>query len=512
VTADVACSNGLELALAGLSDDKPLIYSFDRPIAGRELDASSDAFAAALASWGVARGDRVVLQLQNVPEFAVAMLGAWKLGAVAVPANPMYRARELGYILRDSGAAALLVLDQLAGDANEAAEGTRARVVTTSELAEISAAFDGEPCPRAELGGDDLAFLVYTSGTTGPPKGAMVLHRNVVAQTEMFASALRLTKDDVILAVAPLFHITGLILHLCLGLALRAPVVLADRFEPGAMLRLVESRKATYAIGSITAYIAMMNHPDFGDADLSSLRTVYSGGAPVAPAVVERWRSLAGSYIHNAYGLTEATSATHVTPLGSEAPVDPTSGALSIGKLIGSTQAKVVGEDGAELPTGEIGEIVVKGPQVVAGYWQNPGETAHAIRDGWLYTGDVGFTDEDGWFFLVDRSKDLIVASGYKVWPREVEDVLYEHPAVREAAVVGVPDDYRGETVKAFVSLRPGETVQADELVAFCRKRIAAFKVPRLVEFLDDLPKTVTGKILRRELRGGEWSGHEPAP
>ena len=235
--------------------------------------------------------------------------------------------------------------------------------------------------------------------------------------------------------------------------------------------------------------------------DTSSLRTIVSGGAPIAPATVEAFERRFGVYIHNIYGLTETTSPSHCTPIGTRAPVDPTSGALSVGVPIYGTVVRVVDEDGRELPAGEVGELVTSGPQVVPGYWGRPDETERAIPGGALHTGDVGFMDADGWFYVVDRKKDQINAAGYKVWPREVEDVLYGHPAVREVAVVGVADAYRGETVKAFVSLRAGERVEADELIAFCRERMAAYKYPRQIEFVDELPRTASGKVLRRVLR-----------
>ena len=251
-----------------------------------------------------------------------------------------------------------------------------------------------------------------------------------------------------------------------------------------------------------------MNDPTREGRDLSSLTKVYSGGAPIAPTVVERFETEIGPYIHNIYGLTETTSPSHAVPMTKVAPVDPTSGALSVGVPIFNTVVRVVDEEGKDVPVGEIGEFVTSGPQVVAGYWEKPEETAHAIPGGHLHTGDVGFMDEDGWYYVVDRKKDMINAAGYKVWPREVEDVLYMHSAVREAAVIGVPDEYRGETVKAFVSLRPGIDATEAELIAFCKARMAAYKYPRSVELVDELPKTVTGKILRRELRTG---GGRPA-
>jgi long-chain acyl-CoA synthetase len=278
-----------------------------------------------------------------------------------------------------------------------------------------------------------------------------------------------------------------------------ASLVLSYRFDAEAALELIERHGVTFTTGAITAFIAMMNAES--ERDTSTLRTIVSGGAPIPPSTVEAFEKRFGVYIHNIYGLTETTSPSHCVPIGTRAPVDPASGALSVGVPVYGTVVRVVDEQGDELPAGEVGELVTSGPQVVPGYWGKPDESRRAIPAGRLHTGDIGFMDPDGWFYVVDRKKDQINAAGFKVWPREVEDVLYEHPAVREAAVVGVPDDYRGETVKAFVSLRPGESADADDLIGFCRERMAAYKYPRLVEFVDELPKTASGKVLRRVLR-----------
>jgi long-chain acyl-CoA synthetase len=286
--------------------------------------------------------------------------------------------------------------------------------------------------------------------------------------------------------------------------------VLGYRFDPRTTVELIRHWRPTFTVAAITVFIALMNEESLQPEDLESLRTVYSGGAPIPPSTANAWEQRFGTWIHNAYGLTETTSPSHATPLGRHSPVDDRTGALSVGTPTFNTIVKVVGDDGQELPPGEIGEFVTSGPQVVSGYWEKPEETAHAIPDGELHTGDVGFMDDDGWFYIVDRKKDQINAAGYKVWPREVEDILYEHPAVREAAVVGAPDEYRGETVKAFVSLKPGQTAEPDEIIAFCKERMAAYKYPRQVELIDELPKTVTGKVLRRELRDRPAS--EPAP
>jgi long-chain acyl-CoA synthetase len=279
------------------------------------------------------------------------------------------------------------------------------------------------------------------------------------------------------------------------------PMVLGFRFEPATINRLAERHRCTFTVMAITAFTAMANDPTITECDLSSLTRAYSGGAPIAPSIVERFEREAGPYIHNIYGLTETTSPSHAVPFGRRAPVDQASGALSVGVPVFNTVARIVGDDGNDLPPGEIGEIVTSGPMVVPGYWNRPDATRQTLPGGELHTGDVGFMDADGWFYLVDRKKDMIVAAGYKVWPREVEDTLLRHPAVREAAVVGVPDEYRGETVWAYVSLRAGAPTTPDELIAFCREQMAAYKYPRRVEVLPELPKTPTGKLLRRELR-----------
>ncbi|GAA4706578.1 long-chain fatty acid--CoA ligase [Pseudonocardia yuanmonensis] len=516
-------------ATAKANPERPFLHYFHATRTVGEVDADSDALAAGLAALGVAPGDRVAVYLQNVPQWAVVMLGVWKAGAIVVPVNPMLRERELQVVLADSGASVLVALESLHPVALQVQPSTAVRtLITTSELdpldgdevpgllagssrqrpataldlGDLIAQHAGGPPPAVpEPGPDDVAFLTYTSGTTGPPKGATNTHRNVVFNAMTYRDWIHLGPDDVILGVAPLFHITGLIGHLAVAALTGAPVVLGFRFDAGTVLELVERWRATFVVGAIPVYIAMMEHPDATTRDLSSLTKVYSGGAPVAPAVVEAFERRIGPYIHNAYGLTETTSPSHVGPFGSRAPVDPRSGALSVGVPVSNTVVRVVDDDGRDLPVGEVGEIVIRGPQVVPGYWNKPEETAHALPGGELRTGDVGFMDADGWFYLVDRKKDQINAGGYKIWPREVEDVLYGHPAVREAAVVGVPDEYRGETVKAVVSLKAGAELEPDELIAFARDRMAAYKYPRIVEVVDELPKTVSGKILRRELR-----------
>jgi long-chain acyl-CoA synthetase len=516
-------------ATAAAHADKPLIYYAGTTLTVGEIDRMSSALAAGLLADGFAKGDRLAVYLQNVPQFAIAVLAAWKAGGVVVPINPMNKERELTYAIEDSGAKVLITLESLYTDVVSKSELPGLRVITTSELdlttddplpsvfaasmrnrsaetldlLEIVEEHDGESPPVVELGPEDVAFLTYTSGTTGPPKGAMNTHGNVVFNSEAYRRWMDLTPADSVLGIAPLFHITGIVAHLTVGLLVPMPIVLGFRFDPANILDLIERWKPTFTVGAITAFIALMNDPSWEGRDLSSLTKVYSGGAPIAPATVERFQREAGAYIHNIYGLTETTSPSHGVPMGAQAPVDPNSGALSVGVPIFNTVVQVVDEEGNEVAPGDYGEFVTSGPQVVAGYWNKPEETEHALPGRHLHTGDIGFMDERGWFYVVDRKKDMIIASGYKVWPREVESILYQHPAVREAAVVGIPDEYRGETVKAFVSLRPGESASEADLISFCKERMSAYKYPRSIEFVDELPKTVTGKILHRELRAG---------
>lgn len=527
---EVRHASGLALFQAAVARaaQRPAIHYFDGTLSYAQVDALSDALACGLLAQGVRRGDRVALFLQNVPQFVIGLVAAWKAGAIAVSINPMNRERELALLLADARPAAILAhesgyrevlvrvllehpvpvvittseLDfQTRHDARLFVASAHQRPVSTFDLLDLIDQHRGGVPPPQPFAATDVAMLVYTSGTTGLPKGAMNTHGNVAFTAQVYRDWMQLPDGAGVLGIAPLFHITGLIGHVALAFLLAAPLTLAYRFEPGVMLDALRERRPAFTIGAITALLALMNHPDARREDLSSLRCVYSGGAPIAPAVVEQFENKFGLYIRNAYGLTETTSPSTVTPRDKRGPVDPAFGALSVGVPTFDTEIRIVDDAGRPLPAGEAGEIVIRGPQIVAGYWNKPKETAEAIRDGWLHTGDVGVLDASGWLYLVDRKKDMINAAGYKVWPREVEDVLYTHPAVREAAVVGVADPYRGETVKAVLSLKPGASADAAQIEAFCRERMAAYKVPRVVEFVAELPKTVTGKILRRELR-----------
>ncbi len=520
---------------AGAKPHAPALYYFDHEISFGQVDRFSNQLALAFRDLGIRRGDRIVVDLQNVPQFPMAVYAAWKLGAVVVPLNPMYREKELSYFLKDSEATLFLTHDETAAglDLTFLKQTPIKNVIVTSpfdfipenadppkllknrprniavpetlEFMEIIRPFEGETPENPGITPRDVAYLTYTSGTTGPPKGAMNTHGNIAYNARVYEMMQRIDQRDVVLGVAPLFHVTGEVAHLGIAALAGIPLILYYRFDAGETLRLMETWKATVTVASITVYIALLNHPDVGKRDLSSFVKAYSGGAPVSEAIVHQFEEATGLYLYNVYGMTESNSPSHLVPWGERAPVDPESGALSVGVPVPGCVMKIMDLDDGnrELPPGEVGEIVDSGPIVVPGYWRKPEETAHAIRDGWLYTGDVGKMDEDGWFYLVDRKKDMIVASGYKVWPRDVEDVIYQHPAVKETAVVGVSDPYRGETVKAFVALKEemAGKVTEEEIINFCKTRMAAYKYPRKVQFVDEIPKTQTGKFLRRELR-----------
>ncbi|AZS90149.1 AMP-binding protein [Streptomyces griseoviridis] len=532
VTPDASLVHALRRAVAEAPDRVFLTY-FDGRLSYREADRLSDSVAGHLAGRGLERGDRVAILLQNSPLFVLALLGAWKAGAIVVPVNPMYKAGEVGHVLRDAEVAALICSDRAwDGYLRQAAEGSPVRIALTAcerdfqtrddtrvlgferlpeapdadDLARVALAGHPAPADRA-AGGDDLALISYTSGTSGTPKGATNTHRNIMYNAERQRTGLGLPDAPVYYALAPLFHITGMVCQLAACLASTGTLVLTYRFEAGVVLDAFAEHRPHFTVGPSTAFMALAAHPAATRDHFSSFTVLSSGGAPLPPALVEKFRAGFGPYIRNGYGLTECTAPCASVPPGLEAPVDPASGTLAVGVPGPETVVRIVDEEGAEVPFGTHGEIVVRGPQVVPGYWRRPDATAETFPDGELRTGDIGFMDTRGWLYVVDRKKDMINASGFKVWPREVEDVLYTHPAVREAAVVGVPDGYRGETVKAYISLRPGADPDPDELAVYCKERLAAYKYPRQVEILADLPKTASGKILRRELRSRTRDG-----
>ncbi|MGP2437484.1 class I adenylate-forming enzyme family protein [Streptomyces sp. JW3] len=522
---DTSLVHALRRAVAETPDRAFLAY-FDGRLTYREVDELSDSVAGHLAARGLARGDRVAVLLQNSPHFVLAVLGAWKAGGVVVPVNPMYKSGETGHVLKDAEVTALICSDRAwAAYLRETAADSPVRIVLTAceldfqtrgdarvltferqpaadtdDLTEAARAGHRPPADRGPETGD-LALISYTSGTSGTPKGATNTHRNIMYNAERQRTGLGLPEAPVYFALAPLFHITGMVCEFGACLNSGGTLVLAYRFEPGVVLDAFAEHRPHYTVGPSTAFMALAAHPDVTREHFASFTVLSSGGAPLPPALVEQFRAGFGPYVRNGYGLTECTAPCASVPPHLEAPVDPVSGTLAVGVPGPETVVRVLDDQGAEVPFGEQGEIVVSGPQVVPGYWRRPDATAETFPGGELRTGDIGFMDVRGWLYVVDRKKDMINASGFKVWPREVEDVLYTHPAVREAAVVGVPDGYRGETVKAYISLRPGAAADPGELAAYCGERLAAYKYPRQVEILPDLPKTASGKILRRELR-----------
>ncbi|MFI0713807.1 AMP-binding protein [Streptomyces inhibens] len=529
-------------AAVGRVPDRTALAYFDGRLSYAETDALSDGIAAHLVQRGFRRGDRAAVMLQNTPHFVLALLGVWKAGGVVVPVNPMYKSGEMRHILDDAEVTAVICADRTWDDflRATAAEAPSVRIALTAyerdlqtrddrrvlrgeRLGPLEGAEDlltvartsgsilphclkgvgGTPMLPAdpELTAGDLALISYTSGTSGTPKGATNTHGNITYNAERQRTGLGLPEGATYFALAPLFHITGMVCELAACIANAGTLALAYRFEAGVVLDAFLEHRPAYTVGPSTAFMALMAHPGVTRDHFASFMTMSSGGAPLPPALVATFREEFGPYIHNGYGLTECTAPCASVPPGRRAPVDKVSGTLAVGVPGPDTVVRIIDENGQDLPFGEQGEIAVRGPQVVPGYWRRPDATAEGIPDGELRTGDIGFMDTDGWLYVVDRKKDMINASGFKVWPREVEDVLYSHPAVREAAVVGVPDAYRGESVKAYVSLRPGTAPDPAELSAYCKERLAAYKYPREVEILAELPKTTSGKILRRELR-----------
>lgn len=521
--------NAIDMFRAAVSRaaDAEAIAYFDASLSYAKLDVMSDALADWMLKGGVRKGDRVGIILQNVPHAAVSILAAWKMGAIPVPGNPMYRRVELAKLFKDfepaviighgdhmadiSGAladAGLMNALLLSVSPHDFQTRNDSRLLPASSVSEhgnipdflaVLADHSGQVPPPVTLAGSDLALILYTSGTTGVPKGAMIRHSSVVFNSGTAALWMRVGPDSRILGLAPIFHITGFILHLTLAWAAGASVALHYRVHPEAVLDIIREYRPTFAIAAITAFNALMQVPGVSPEDFASLETLFSGGAPIAPALRDEMRARLGVVVLPVYGMTETCSPTHIAPPGVDVPVSAETGALSVGLPISSTESIILGPTGDALPCGESGEVCMRGPQIMSGYWSKPDETSECLVDGWMRSGDIGFQDENGWFYVVDRRKDMINTSGFKVWPREVEDTLYAHPSVREAAVVGVPDSYRGETVRAFISLKAD--VDEAALLAHCRANLAAYKVPRSIVFLDELPKTHTGKIQRAMLR-----------
>lgn len=453
--------------------------------------------AAGVAGWlranEVRPGDRVAVMMPNLPAFPVHFYGALLAGAVVVPMNPLLREREVEYYLRDSGATVLFAAEGSGGDALVACASVGVRLVEVGPLGlETPAVADAAMEPRAA---DDTAVILYTSGTTGQPKGAELTHANL--ETNAATTATTLTQvgpDDVAMGCLPLFHVFGLTCGLNAGIAAGACLTLLPRFDPAAALRTIEQHGVTVFLGVPTMYAALLQAEGAADADVSSLRTCVSGGAALPVEVLRSFEATFGCVILEGYGLSETS------PVASFNHPDQVRKPGSIGTPVAGVEMCLVGVDGGDVPVGEVGEIAIRGEGLMKGYWSKPEATVAALPDGWLRTGDLARQDEDGYFFIVDRKKDLIIRGGYNVYPREVEEVLYEHPDVTEAAVVGVPHPELGEDVAAAVALRAGAESTPEDLIVFVKERLAAYKYPRHVWIVEALPKGATGKILRREV------------
>ncbi|TCT25052.1 long-chain acyl-CoA synthetase [Melghiribacillus thermohalophilus] len=512
--------------------EKKALHFLGREMTYRDLLESSKKMASFLQSLGLEKGERVAIMLPNSPQSIIGYYGALMTGAIVVQTNPLYTERELEYQLKDSGATYMICLDMLFPRVKTVKNQTDLQHVIVTSMK------DYLPFPKNVLypfvqkkqgqhpgkieqtenvhhwkqvlkqSGDgvkqvdidpkeDLALLQYTGGTTGFPKGVMLTHLNLVANTQMSKAWLYKVKDGegVTLGALPFFHVYGMTSVMNFSVMMGQKMILMPKFDPEEILKMIEKERPSLFPGAPTMYIGLLNHPKIKDYDLSSIEACISGSAPLPVEVQDQFETITGGKLVEGYGLTESSPVTHANFIWG----DRVSG--SIGVPWPDTDSKIFRTDTMEeAEVGEVGEIAVKGPQVMKGYWNRPEETEKVLKDGWLFTGDMGYMDERGYFYVVDRKKDMIIAGGYNIYPREVEEVLYEHEAVQEAAVVGVPDPYRGETVKAFLVLKESKTVSEEELDEFCRKHLAAYKVPRIYEFRDELPKTAVGKILRRKL------------
>ncbi|HEV7807469.1 MAG TPA: long-chain fatty acid--CoA ligase [Solirubrobacteraceae bacterium] len=460
------------------------------------LDDASQRVSAMLEQHGIEAGDRVAIMLPNVPYFPAIYYGILRAGAVVVPMNVLLKGREVAYYLADSDAKLVFAWHGFLEAAQEGAEqagGTEVIPVTPGEIEALIFAHEPDE-DVAERAADDTAVILYTSGTTGKPKGAELTHSNLRKNVDASAWLFGLVAGDVIFGGLPLFHSFGQTCTMNAAISKGATVTLLPRFDPGKALQILERDRCTVFEGVPTMYGALLNHPDRDAVDVSCLRVCASGGSSMPVEVMRGFEEAFGCKVLEGYGLSETS------PVASFNHPDRERKPGSIGTPLRGVEFRLVDDDRNDVASGEIGEILIKGHNVMKGYWRCPEATAESIKDGWLATGDLAKVDDDGYYFIVDRKKDLIIRGGYNVYPREVEEVLYEHPAVREAAVVGIPHDEWGEEVGAAVALKDGHAADEGELLAFVKERVASYKYPRRIWFVDDLPKGPTGKILKREI------------
>jgi long-chain acyl-CoA synthetase len=504
--------------------EKPAVAFMGAQLTFGEVKSQVDRLATSLAKLGIGKGDRVGIMLPNCPQYLISFFAIVRLGAIVTTINPIYTPREVEMVAKDSGMRAIIVLDLMTPVVMSIKSNTSIEQVVATSLVEYSSTPEVAPpipegtlsfkeliddvtevdLPRVVIDAEeDVAVLQYTGGTTGVPKGAMLTHLNLYSntlQTYAWGGPLVQRGDERYLMVIPYFHIYGQTVGLLLGTWNGAMQIPIPKFDPNLLIQAIKQYKPTFFPSVPTLYISLLNHPEIKTCGLEWVKRFNSGSAPLPVEVIEQFEKLSGSMLYEGYGLTEASPTTHSTATLAKRKIG------SIGLPFPSTECKIVDlETGTrEVPVGEEGELCVRGPQVMKGYWNRPDETAIALRDGWLYTGDVARMDDDGFFYIVQRKKDMIIVSGFNVYPNEVEDVLFSNPAVLEAVVIGVPDKYRGEVVKAFVVLKPGATATTDELLEFCRANLAKYKVPSVIEMVASLPKSAVGKVLRRELREKE--------
>jgi long-chain acyl-CoA synthetase len=527
---------------ANLYPKNTAIAFYGKTITYKELAILTDKFATALNDLGIKKGDRIALLLPNIPQHIISYYGALKAGAIITPISPLSKEREILHQLNDAEAQTIVLLDIFYPTVRSIWKTTllkRVIVAKTKEYMPSGKAFLNtllgkmpsqkvSPSPGVYFFSDlikkyppnppaikinptaDPATLQYTGGTTGIPKGAMLTHYNLVSNAIMCAEWLTAkTSQEVFLTVLPLSHIYGMTTSMNAAIYLAGAMVLIPRFHPTDVLKAIEQYRVTIFCGAPTMYAVLVTHPQIEKYDLSSIKFCISGAAPLPPEVQKRFMKITGGVLVEGYGLTESSPVTHCNPL------DPTMKTVKIGSIgipWPDTEAKIVDAKTGkkELTPGKTGELVVKGPQIMKGYWNLPEETEAILKDGWLYTGDVGKMDEDGYFYITDRKKDLIKYKGYSVYPRELEDILYEHPAVKLCAVVGKPNETSGEIPKAFIVLKEGAKTTEKELIQFVKQRIAPYKQIREIELRKELPTSLAGKVLRRTLREEETKKQEP--
>jgi long-chain acyl-CoA synthetase len=532
---DMTLGGVLEDTSRKFPDHTALLF-FGKKITYAELDRLASRFAHALAGLGVKKGDRVALMLPNIPQMVIAYYGTLRAGAIGVATNPLYHSHELEVQLKDSGASVLVAVDMFYPVIKPVLAKTSVRDLILCGIKDylpfplnllypIKARLDkqwvsvqrvppifdfleimdrsSETRPDIAVAPGDTAILQYTGGTTGVPKGAVLTHRNLVVNAFQCRTWLtvRIEGEERILAVIPFFHVYGMTTAMNLGILIGAELILLPKFHTKEVLATIQKHRPTIFPGIQAMYLAIGNYMKTHQYDLTSIKAAISGAGPLMKEVQDRFEHLTKSRIVEGYGLSEASPVTHANPIFGRRKTG------TIGLPWPDTEARIVDlETGTrELPVGEPGELVVRGPQVMNGYWNKPEETAQALRGGWLHTGDIAKRDEEGYFMVVDRIKDMIKTVGENVYPREIEEVLFMHPKVKDAVVVGLPhEEYMGEKIKAFIVLKEGQTATAEEIIEYCKAELSKFKVPKEIEFRDQLPKTLVGKVLRRVLRDEE--------